>query len=159
MSSSKKREQTLHRLLEDNFLVARHCRKSSEAISDTSLRYYYQNNASRRSQFAMEIAGEITFYTGTEPYTPSQAFDRSRNEIGKGSTLDIVKISLKLAKKSLENYDEALCCIHDGSCREILLRHRTFIENSIFELKSIKKLIKFQNKTNARVKAERSHTG
>lgn len=156
MSSSEIRELTLRRLLEDNFHVARYCRKASEALTDASLKYYFQNNASRRSQFAMELAGEISFYSGKEPHIPSQPFERNRNEIR--DKLQTVKKAVKLAKKSLESYKEALCRIHEGSCREILLRHKAFIENTIFELKSIKKLIKFQYQGKSELK-ERSHTG
>lgn len=159
MSNSKKSELALRQLLEDNFSMARHCRRASEVLTDASLKYYYQNNASRRSQFATELAGEISYYTGKEPHIPSQPYERNRKEIGAGNVLQIVKKSIKLSKKNLENYSEALCSICEGSCREILLRHRAFIENSIFELKSIQKLIKFQNQEDGHLTEENKPTG
>jgi len=159
MSNSKNRELALRQLLEDNFRMARHCRRASEVLTDASLKYYYQNNASRRSQFAAELAGEISYYTGKEPHIPSYPYERNRKEVGAANRLQIVKKSIKLCKKSMENYSNALCLIYEGSCREILLRHRAFIENSIFELKSIQKLITFQNQEDEHLREEKKPTG
>lgn len=158
MSSPQKRELTLRRLLEDNFVMAGHCRMVLDKLVDASLKYYYQNIAARRSQFAIELKEEISFSTGKEPYIPSQIYDRGRKEGDLKNTLQIVKKTLKLTRQSLKNYQDALCRIHEGSCREILLRHKAFIENSIFELKSIKTLLKFQNQMNGQLEEERSHS-
>lgn len=148
---------TLRRLLEDNFLMARHCRKISEKLTDASLKYYFQNLSSRRSQFAVELSDEISFYTGKEPYLPSKAYDRSRKIGENNDQFQMIKKTLKLIKNSLRDYQEALCRIHEGSFREILLRHKATIENDIFELKSIKTLIKFRNQEDGQL-SEKSHT-
>lgn len=143
MNQSKIRERSLRQLLEDNFKVARNCRKIAESITDASLKYYFQTFASRRSQFAMEIAEEISYYGGREPYMSSTSYERIRIEQDLGDKVSAIKSALKINKESLQVYQNALCQIHDGSCREILLRHKAFIENSIFELKSIKALLKY----------------
>lgn len=143
MNHSKIRERSLRQLLEDNFRVARHCRKLAESIIDASLKYYFQNFASRRSQFAMEIAEEISYYGGREPYMSSTSYERNRIEQGLEDQVSAIKSALKINKESLQIYQNALCQIHEGSCREILLRHKAFIENSVFELKSIKTLLKY----------------
>ncbi|MDX1601741.1 MAG: DUF2383 domain-containing protein [Salinimicrobium sediminis] len=143
MNHSKIRERSLRQLLEDNFKVARHCRKIAEHVIDASLKYYFQNIASRRSQFAMEIAEEISYYGGKEPYMSSSSYDRNRMETGIDDQAAAIKKALKIHKESLQSYQDALCRIHEGSCREILLRHKAFIENAIFELKSIKTLLKY----------------
>lgn len=158
MSNAHIREITLRRLLEDNFMIAGKCRKAAEKVSDVSVRYYLQNMASRRYQFAMELKDEITFYSGKEPYISPHAYDRERKGGLGRSRLDIVRKILKLAKNSYNNYNEALCRINEGYCREVLLRHKAHIEESIFELKSIKKLIQFQYHENGELKEERSHT-
>lgn len=157
MSHPQIREFTLRRLLEDNFMIANHCRKAIEKLADASLKYYYQNIGARRSQFSMELKEEISFYTGQEPYIPNDPYDRNRKDFEPGNRLQIVKRTLTLARNSLKNYEEALCRIHEGSCREVLLRHKAFIENSIFELKSIKTLIKFQNQENGQLTEESSY--
>lgn len=157
MSNEEIRELTLRRLLEDNFMCSRYCRKSMEILKDISLKDYFKNLASRRSQFATELHEEFRFYTGREPYIPSQPYDRTRKDVELKDRFTLIKKTLKLAKNSLKKYQEALCRIHEGSCREILLRHKAFIENSIFELKSIKTLIKFQNQENGQIKQEGSH--
>ena len=143
MDHLKLRERSLRQLLEDNFKVARQCRKMAENLSDPSLKYYFQNIASRRSQFAMEIAEEISYYGGKEPYMSSTSYERIRLEPRIDDQLVIIKRSLKAVKESLQYYQNALCQICEGSCREILLRHKAFIENSIFELKSLKTLMKY----------------
>ncbi|NJW53738.1 hypothetical protein [Salinimicrobium oceani] len=156
MNNSKIREATLRRLLEENFLMSKFCRSAAEALTDPSLKYYFQNNASRRSQFAIELAGEISFYSGKEPHTPLQAYDRSRKGEKSGEPEHFIKKSIKRTKKNLESYQEALCKICEGSCREILLRHKAYIENSLFELKSIKTLMKFQRQDHRFMKEEQS---
>lgn len=142
MNHSKIRERYLRQLLEDNFKVARYCRKFSESILDASLKYYFQNVASRHSQFAMEIADEISYYGGKEPYMSSTSYERNRMDhvIDKVAA---VRKALRINKESLQLYQKALCEIYEGSCREILLRHKAYIENGIFELKSIKTLMNY----------------
>jgi hypothetical protein len=144
MNNSKIREATLRRLLEENFLLSKYCRSAAEILTDPSLKYHFQNNASKHSQFAIELAGEISFYSGTEPYKPLPAYDVSRKGERQFEPTQIIKKSIKRTKKNLESYQVALCKIYEGSCREILLRHKAYIENSLFELNSIKTLMKFQ---------------
>lgn len=143
MDHSKLRERSLRQLLEDNFKVARQCRKMAENISDPSLKYYFQNLASRRSQFAMEIAEEISYYGGKEPYMSSASYERNRLEPRIDDQFLAIKMAFKAVKESLHYYQNALCQICDGSCREILLRHKAYIENCVFELKSLKTLMKY----------------
>lgn len=142
MADRLNREQKLRELLDDNFSVSKHCRKTVAAIEDASLKYFFQKIASRRAQFATELTDEITFYGGKLPYIPAAAYERPWPDITDGKKLRALKTCLKLHKKSHKKYCEALAKINDGSCREILLRHKAFIEKSIFELKGIKKLIK-----------------
>ncbi|WP_029038816.1 ferritin family protein [Salinimicrobium xinjiangense] len=157
MNSQDIKELILMKLIEDNFEMSKHCRKSAEKLTDTSLKHYYQNLASRRSRFAVELADEIAFYNGKKPYIPSKLYKRDREEFEPEAQRKIISKTLKLNKKDLQSYHEALCRIHLGSFREILIRHKAFIENSIFELKSIKKLLKYQYQQNGEFKQERSH--
>ena len=143
MSDLLNREQYLQQLLEDNFMVARHCRKTMESLSDRSLKHYFQSLASKRSQFAVELGEEIKFYGGEEPYIPSLGYDRRWTESDGENNFKKTRKCLKLNKASLQKYREALCEIVDGSCREILIRHKAFIKNSIFELESLKTLLKY----------------
>ena len=149
MSNSNNRENTLRLLFEDNFKVARNCRKTMEAVVDVSLRYYFQNLASRRSRFALELAEEIAYYGGKKPYFSSDAYEGRWTEISEENKLRNVRKIVELNKVSLQKYQEALGQVNDGSCREILLRHKAFIENSVFELKALKKLIKFNRQSSS----------
>ena len=142
MSEQKAREKTLRELLEDNFITSRYCRKIMETMADVSLRYYFQSLASRRSQFALELGEEIAYYGGKEPYIPTNAYDRLGNNPEK-DRYKALKKALKYHKASLQKYKEALCQIHEGSCREVLIRHKAFLENCVFELKSLKTLLKY----------------
>ena len=47
-------------------------------------------------------------------------------------------------KRSRDIYNKALGKVNDGSCREILIRHRSYLETTIFELRELKKLAKEQ---------------
>lgn len=136
MKFTQARVNTLHQLLEDNFSLSRYFRKLSEFPEDVSLQNYFQSQAARRSQFATELVDEIAFYRGKEPYVPSNVYERTRSRESAGK-LWLLKNAIHKNRNSLEKYHLALCCIHEGSFREILLRHKAFIENSIFEFSSL----------------------
>lgn len=142
MGNEEIRELTLRRLLEDNFMSSRLMRKMIEVLEDVSLKHYFQGLASRRSQFAIEITEEIALYSGKKPYIPSTNLERNREVEERDDKAKCIKKALKIKKASLQKYQESLCQIHDGSCREILLRHKAYLENCIFELKAIKTLLK-----------------
>lgn len=150
MNNQINREETLHRLFEHNFKVARYCRKTMEAVVDASLHYYFQNLASRRSKFALELAEEIVYYGGKRPYFTFNSYESRWKELTDENKMRFLKKAVKLNKSSLIKYKDALGQINDGSCREILLRHKAFIENSIFELKSLKKLLKYNMETGSK---------
>lgn len=158
MYNNEIRELTLRGLLEDNFISSRHFRKLMETLEDVSLRYYFQNLASRRSQYAIEISDEITFYGGKRPFFPSSLYERNREGNCENDKMRCIKKALKVNKASLQKYQESLCRIHDGSCREILLRHKAYIENCIFELKSLKSLLKYSSSKDGHLDEIRSHS-
>lgn len=158
MSNEEVRELTLRRLMEDNFIVSRHCRKMTETTEDVSLKYYFQNMATRRSQFAIEISDEISFYGGARPFFPQAPYERERKENCEEDRIKCIKKALKICKAGLLKYQEALCRIHDGSCREVLLRHKAFIENSVFELKALKSLLKYRTSKDGQLDEIRSHS-
>ena len=149
MSTSSITQRSLGQLLADNFVASRQCRKFAEAIADVSLKHYFQNLASRRSQFALELAEEISYYGGKQPHMPVSTYDRTRNDREPDENLSFLKRLTKLHKKSLLTYQNALCKIHDGSCREVLLRHKAFLETCIAELKSLKTLLESKEKLGA----------
>lgn len=144
MNNKEVIELTLRRLMEDNFLNARHCRKWMETVNDLSVKRYFQNLSSRRSRFAIEIGEEIVFYGGKKPFFPATFSDRMREDNCEEDKLKCIRKALQLHKDSLLKYQEALCRICDGSCREVLLRHKAYLENCIFELKALKSLLKYR---------------
>ena len=158
MSNSDIRERSLRQLLADNFIAARQCRKCAEDLADVSLKYYFKNIASRRSQFAIELAEEISYYGGKEPHMPTATYERTRKEPEQDENVSVIKKMARLHKESLQAYQNALCKIHDGSCREILLRHRAFLENTMFELKSLKTLLKYNSKRSETSKEISNHS-
>jgi hypothetical protein len=143
MSNEAVRDLTLRQLLEDNFKSSRRLRKFTEALEEASLKSYFQNLASRRSQFAIEISEEISFFSGKKPFIPSVSYERKMESDCQENRMKCIKKALKANKISLLKYQEALCRIHDGSCREVLIRHKAYIENCIFELKSLKTLLRY----------------
>ena len=158
MSNEEIRELTLRRLLEDNFISSKHCRRSMEALEDVSLKYYFQTLASRRSQFAVEISDEISFYGGKRPFFPSAYYERNREDNREEDRMNYIKKILKINKGSLQKYQEALCRIHDGSCREVLIRHKAYIEHCIIELKALKDLLNYSSSKDKELKEIRSHS-
>ncbi|MCC8358391.1 hypothetical protein [Salinimicrobium sediminilitoris] len=143
MSNEAVRELTLRQLLEDNFKSSKRLRKFTEALEEASLKSYFQKLASRRSQFAIEISEEIYFFSGKKPFIPSVSYPRKMESNCQENKMKCIKKALKANKNSLLKYQEALCRIHDGSCREVLIRHKAYIENCIFELKSLKTLLRY----------------
>ena len=158
MTNNNVIELTLRQLLEDNFASSRHFRKLMETLQDVSLRYYFQNLASKRSQFAMEISDEISFYVGKRPFFPSTYYENDRVGNFEENKMKRIKKALKINKTSLQKYQESLCRIHDGSCREVLLRHKAYLENCIFELKSLKRLLNYSSSESGHFKKIHSHS-
>ena len=120
-----------------------------ENLKDPSIKRYFQSLSSRRSHFAIEIGEEIVFFGGKKPFFPSKSSERMREDRSEENKLKCIRKALDLHKASLLQYQEALCRICDGSCREVLLRHKAFIENCIFELKAVKSLLKNRSLKNA----------
>lgn len=150
MSDHEKRERNLRQLLEDNFIISRHFRKYAEAITDVSLKQYFKSLASRRSQFAIELGEEIAFHGGKLPYMSPSAYDR-QSSLELTGKFKYINSAMEFHKQSVQKYQAALGEINDGSCREILLRHKAFIENCIFELKSLKTLLKYKRYRNGEI--------
>ncbi len=143
MSDQSKREYNLRQLLEDNFIVSNLLRKIAEAISDTSLENYFLSLAQKRNQFAVELSDNIAFYGGNKPYFPPNAYDRRWIKMATTGKNKILKRFYKLHKASLEKYQTALSQVNDGNCREILIRHKAYIENCLFELKALRTVLKY----------------
>jgi hypothetical protein len=158
MSNEAVRELTLRQLLEDNFRSSRRLRKFTEALEEASLKSYFQKIASRRSQFAIEISEEISFYNGKKPFVPSDSYERIKDNNCQENRMKCIKKALKANKISLLKYQEALCRIHDGSCREVLIRHKAFIENCNFELKALKTLLRYDAPKKEELDEIRSHS-
>lgn len=142
MTAQELKNKQLQLLIEDNFLVSKHCRTTMETISEVSLRYYFQKLASRRSQFAMELGQQINPIGGKNPYIPSSSFAKRWNDISEENKLRSVRKALRLYKQSMKKYKKALSQVNDGCCREILIRHKAHLAYAIPELKALKLLIK-----------------
>ncbi|MEG9328542.1 hypothetical protein SAMN04488034_104118 [Salinimicrobium catena] len=142
MNSHNLKTKQLQLLIEDNFLVAKHCRKTMETIAEVSLRYYFQKLAAKRSQFAMELGTQLNALGGKNPYVPTSTFEKRWSDISEENKLKNVRKSLKLYKQSTRNYKRALSYINDGCCREILIRHKAHFARTVPELKALKNLIK-----------------
>lgn len=152
MSNEEVREITLRRLMEDNFISSKHCRAWMESIKDASIKYYFRNLASRHSQFAIELSDEIVYYGGKKPFFSTKYSDRNREINCEEDKINCIKKALKEHKNSLLKYQEALCRVYDGSCREVLLRHKAFIEHCVFELKSLKSLLRYRTHRDGQLK-------
>lgn len=158
MNNEEIRELTLGRLLEDNFTSSKVFRKLTEALKEVSLKYYFQNLASRRSQFAIEISEEISFYSSKKPFIPSISYDKKRDYNCQENKIKCIKKAIKRNKTSLQKYQESLCRIYDGSSREVLIRHKAYIENCIFELNALKTLLRHEVSNDGQLEEMRSHS-
>lgn len=136
------KSKQLQLLIEDNFLVAKHCRKTMETISEVSLRYYFQKLAAKRSQFAMELGSQLNSLGGKNPYVPTSTFEKRWSDISEENKLKNVRRCLKLYKFSIKKYKKALSHINDGCCREILIRHKAHFATIVTELKALKQILK-----------------
>lgn len=136
------KSKQLQLLIGDNFLVAKHCRKTMETTSEVSLRYYFQKLAAKRSQFAMELGSQLNDLGGKNPYVPTSTFEKRWTDISEENKLKNVRQCLKLYKFSIRKYKKALSFINDGDCREILIRHKAHFAHIVPELKALKQLIK-----------------
>jgi hypothetical protein len=143
MNNVEIRELTLRRLLNDNFANSKLFRELAEFLEDASLKNYFQSLASRRSQFAIELGEEILYYSGKKTSASSSYAVRKRTGSCWESRNKCIKYALRAKKLSLQKYQEALCRIYEGSCREVLIRHKAYIENCVFELKALKSLLKY----------------
>lgn len=142
MTPNSKKIIHLQFLIEDNFMVAKHCRNTMESISEISLRHYFQKLAAKRAQFAMELSQQMNNLGEKNPYLPNTSFENRWSEISEENKLKNVRKCLKLYKLSLRKYKSALSNINEGSCREILIRHKAHFAVIITELKSLKQKIK-----------------
>ena len=145
MNNGKIRELTLQRLLDDNFAGSKLFRDLAESLDDASLKNYFQSLASRRTQFAIELGEEILYYTGKKTPASSSYTVRKRTGLYGESRNKCIKNALRAKKLSLQKYQEALCRIYEGSCREVLIRHKAYLENCVFELKALKSLLKYRD--------------
>lgn len=142
MTPQSKKVLQLQYLIEDNFMVAKHCRNTMESISEISLRHYFQKLAAKRAQFAMELGQQMNNLGEKNPHMPNTSFENRWPEISEENKLKNIKKCLKLYKLSLRKYKIALSNINDGCCREILIRHKAHFAEAIVELKSLKQKIK-----------------
>ena len=142
MISPNNKTKQLQLLIEDNFQVAKHCRKTMETISEVSLRYYFQKLAAKRSQFAMELGSLLNALGGKNPYVPTSTFEKRWTDISEENRLKNIRQCLKLYKLSIKKYKKSLSLINDGNSREVLLRHKAHFALTVPELKALKKLLK-----------------
>lgn len=158
MSDRSKREYYLRQLLEDNFIVSKLLRKIAESINDASLSTYFADLANKRNQFALELSDDIAFYGGKQPFFPPNAYDRRSHKLSGANTFKVLKKLYKLHKHSFEKYRNALSQINDGNCREVIIRHKAYVENCLFELKSLKTLLKYSKEQRGAAKENQFET-
>ena len=138
MSDRLKCAVKLNRLLENNFFIAKFYRRMVEVVEDESLLKFFKKKASRRFQFAVELSEEIAFlkesYSSYGPFTPS----KKEVAISSDESLkSLLKRCLDHDREIFKRYTKAISRTNKGSTREILLRHKSFIENSIEDLEAL----------------------
>lgn len=142
MNDRFKWTKLLNRLLHDNFHVARSYRKTAEAMPDVSLKHYFQKRASKRSQFAIELDQEITFLGGNSTVHDIYPITKKPFDTSEASAYKLIKMCVKLNKKSIKDYQQAISEVNEGSSREILFRHRAKIQEGLIELKTLRSIMK-----------------
>lgn len=130
----------LNELLESNFQIARIYRRTMEASTDPSLKKYLLRQASKRSQFAMELNQNIESLGGRPPsYSKTSQHPDFRTRSLNVNEIILLKNCIKKDKICLRKYKKALSKVNDGSSREKLLRHKAAVREGIKELKAFKK--------------------
>ena len=131
----------LNRLLENNFFIAKFYRKTVEVVGDEALEKFFKKKASRRFQFAIELGEEIGFlkesYSSYGPFSP---YKRRPIISADDSLKSLLKKCINNDREIYKRYKKAISETNEGSTREILLRHMSFIEHSIDDLEALKAL-------------------
>lgn len=136
----------LSELLEINFQIARIYRRTMEASTDPSLKNYLLRQASKRSQFAMELNQDIQSLGGkAASYASTPNYQGFRTRSININDMVLLKNCIKKDKICLKKYKKALSRVNDGSSREKLLRHQTAVREAIKELKVFKKQLNSNN--------------
>ena len=139
MSDRLKCAGRLNELLENNFAVAKTFRKMKRCVNEEHLQNFFQQKASRRYQFAIELSEEIGFlkeaYCSYGPFSPSRK--NSRVTMGE-DIVSLLKVAIRNDKEILQEYKHAMAVINEASTREILIRHMAAMEKSLMELKTLK---------------------
>lgn len=141
MSDRLKCAGKLNRLLENNFFIAKFYRRTVEVVEEESLVKFFKKKASRRFQFAVELGEEIGFlkesYSSYGPFSP---FRRKPAISSDESLKSLLKKCINNDREIYKRYKKAISETNEGSTREILLRHMSFIENSIEDLEALEAL-------------------
>lgn len=128
----------LNRLLENNFFVAKYYRKCLGAVKDEALRTFFRNKASRRFRFAIELSEEIGFLKGTRSsYGPFSPLRRRPVVSAEDDLEQLLEKSIRNDRLIYQEYRKALSEINEGSTREILIRHLSYVEDSLRDLRAL----------------------
>lgn len=140
--SNTEKIKQLQSLIDDNFRTAKHSRAIMEFLPGISLGHYFQKIAAKRSQFALELIEKLQELEGKKPFLSESAYEYKWPEISKHNQAKNIRKNLKIAKDSLIKYKRALSKINEGSCREVLIRHKAIIAGQVTEINALKKLIR-----------------
>lgn len=128
-------------LLENNFSLARRYNRLTENLSDLSLKNFLSNKGSKITQFAFELNQEI------DKHKRKPVFRETRQSVipireAKPSSEELWEQNLNTCihfhEKQCRIYQKALSKTNRASFREILIRHKSFFQNSLPELRSLK---------------------
>lgn len=157
MSDRLKCAGRLNRLLENNFFVAKHYRKCMEAVRDDALVIFFKKKASRRFRFAIELSEEIGFLKGKKcSYGPFSPFRRHPAISANDDLEQLLEKSIRNDRLIYQEYRKALSEINEGSTREILMRHMSYVEDSLRDLRALQAVSeKSKNKTKNQPKTEK----
>ncbi|HET8855740.1 MAG TPA: hypothetical protein VFM60_07435 [Salinimicrobium sp.] len=137
--SNLKCTERLNILLEENFLIARMYKRISETTKDEDISRIFGDAAILRHQFIHEITEEIRLLGGTAGMDGSHSRLRNiRRTTAEENVFQLIKKCVKANKENLKGYCKAISQVNNGFVREILLRHKSLIENGISELKYLK---------------------
>lgn len=155
MSDQERAAKILTYLMEIDFSLARQYKKLTQVFPENYLQNYFSKLSSRMSQYSFELASEIeNNMVNPASHEISKGVISIRKRFFQQEELPhkFLKKCIYLNKRAVKSYRNALSKINDGDSREILIRHKSILETTIKELKTLKFKLKDEKEKEELVK-------
>lgn len=130
----------LNNLLEENQKMVRLLKRTTDVLEDPQLKNYFQQKISQWHKFSMEISEGIKDRGGAAYFDTSHLFNRNHSIPHQMENhCWLLKKNITALKSNLKKYRKTLSLVNDGMIREILIRHKSLMEKTVLEIKTLKR--------------------